>query len=103
MAERTHRILRLVTAVLLLTLLDAAFSVIGMRLGLIGEANPLLRGFMEQNPELSALAACLYTAALMAVVRRFGPRCRCTVPLLYGLCGVKAAVIGLHIGWILTA
>jgi len=103
MAKKARRISRLVIAVLLLTLLDAAFSAYGMRLGLIGEANPILRGFMERSPELSALAVFLYTAALMAVVRRLGPRCRSTVPLLYGLCGVKAAVIGLHIGWMLAA
>lgn len=102
MTKRGHCITRLIAAVLILTLFDAVFSVIGIRLGFIGEANPLLRGLMQQHPELSALAVFFYTAALMAVVHKLGPRCRCTVPLMYGLCIIKAAVIGLHIGWILT-
>ena len=103
MTKRGRCISRLIAAVLLLTLIDGVFTAIGLRLGLIGEANPLLRGLAQRCPALSALAAFLYTSALMAVVCRFGMRCRCTVPLMYGLCGIKIAVVGLHVGWMLTA
>ncbi|NCC69663.1 MAG: hypothetical protein EOM14_16005, partial [Clostridia bacterium] len=61
MTRRVRCITRLIIAVLLLTLLDAVFSVIGIRLGFIGEANPILRDLMQQHPEPAALAALVYT------------------------------------------
>lgn len=91
-----------VLAIFLLTLSDAACTAAGISLGVIGEGNPIWREAMYANPAWTAVAACVYTAGLLYLVYRFGARCRCTVPLLAGLCGVKVAVIGLHVGWIAT-
>jgi hypothetical protein len=91
---------RLIWAVMLMTLLDAVCTAIGIRLGLITEWNPLLRGAVQRAPVWAGAASCAYTGAFMTLVYRFGPRARCTIPLLAGLCTVKLAVMGMHLGWL---
>ncbi|MGI5971916.1 MAG: DUF5658 family protein [Oscillospiraceae bacterium] len=93
---------RLIIAAFLMTLADAFCTVAGIRLGVIEEANPILRSAMELDPVVTALAACAYTGGLLLIVYRFGNRCRTTLPLLLVLCAVKAAVMILHAGWIFS-
>ncbi len=87
--------------IMLLTLLDAVCTAVGVRLGFITEWNPLMRTAVLQAPAWTGAASFAYTGTLMALVCRFGPRARCTIPLLAGLCTVKLAVVGLHLGWIM--
>jgi len=100
--KRTQIIRRLVLAVMLLTLLDAVCTAVGIRLGFIAEWNPLLRAAVQRAPVWTGAASCAYTGFFMALVCRYGPRARCTIPLLAGLCTIKLAVIGMHLGWLLT-
>lgn len=99
--KRIRIMRRLILAVMLLTLLDAACTAVGIRLGLIAEWNPLLRAAVQRAPVWAGAASCAYTGVFMALVRRFGPRARCTIPMLTGLCTVKLAVMGMHLGWLL--
>ncbi len=99
-SRRIRHIHWLVPAIFLLTLADAACTVAGVRLGVISEGNPIIRAAMHAYPVWAGAAACAYTGALLSLVYRYGPRARCTVPLLVGLFAVKTAVMGLHLGWI---
>lgn len=99
--HKTENIMRrLIIIALLLSLGDAICTAIGVSMGVISEGNPIWRSFMHAQPLLAALAALACTSGLLAVVYKFGIRCRCTLPLLAGLCVVKSTVMGMHIDWI---
>ncbi|MGE4353416.1 MAG: DUF5658 family protein [Oscillospiraceae bacterium] len=90
----------LVVSAYFLTLADCFCTAAGVRAKVITEANPLLQSAMQTCPILTALGIGAGVFGLLAVVYHFGPRARCTVPLLTLLCVVKLAVVGLHVRWI---
>lgn len=97
-ANVMKRILLLIFA---LTILDAACTAAGLRLGAITEANPLM-ATMTAHPTLTGTAACVGTAALLLWLYSVRERVRWLGPALVGVSAVKLGVMGLHMHWILS-
>lgn len=89
--------------VIILTVLDAVLTVIGLQLGIITEGNPIFRGAMHTYPLITAALVCVCTAGLMWLVCKYGSTFRSTRALMTVLCAAKSLIIVSHIGWVLLA
>jgi hypothetical protein len=86
--------------IFVLTLTDAICTAIGMRLGVITEANPLLRDVMTASPILASMGVCLLVGALLYFLYLFRGRVKWLGPALYAVTAVKLAVLGMHFAWV---
>ncbi len=92
---------RLFVLIFLLTLADAACTAAGMYLGVITEANPLLRGLMTAHPALTAGGVCVFVGGLLLLMYSVRAQVKWLGSALSALAVVKLAVLGMHLGWIL--
>lgn len=92
---------RLFVLIFLLTLSDAVCTAAGMRLGVIAEANPLLRGLMTAHPELTSAGVCVFVGAILCIMYPVREQVRWLGSALSAVAVIKLAVLGMHLGWIL--
>ena len=83
-----------------MTVGDAIFTTLGVKDGIIAEANPLLAAFFNASPELTAIITAIGVTALLYIIYRCRNRIRWINTALIGLFVVKLAVLGLHFNWI---
>jgi hypothetical protein len=88
---------KLSIGVLGLTVLDVAFTVIGINKGTVVELNPLLGSSMTTSPEITSILTVLYVAALLLLLNRL--KGRWIFDLLACVFFVKIGVIMLHLNW----
>lgn len=91
---------RLLTAVFIMTVVDAASTVTGVKLGVIEEANPFIQAAMTNQPILTGLVVCLAIGAILYGIYRVRHRIRWIGYAMGGVLVVKIGVIALHINWI---
>lgn len=90
----------LVLAVILMTVADAGLTVLGVSLGVITEANPLLKSAVQKSPLLTGISVVIYTVAVLSVIWKLGPHYKVTIPLLIALTAIKTTVVAMHLYWI---
>lgn len=95
------RIVAAVVLVVILSALDAYFTLHLIRAGVVTEANPVMRFFMEADTQMFINVKTVFTAgALLFLVACSGLRVfsRLKVEtILYGVVGLYVALIGYHL------
>jgi hypothetical protein len=94
---------KLLLGILALTLLDAAATAAGVRLGYLEEVNPLLYGSMNRHPFISSLLICLVTAMLLYLLYKLRTRVNWLKYAMSGVLAIKSAIVCLHIIYALMA
>lgn len=89
-------------SIFLLTLLDVFFTAIGLQMGFIKEANPIMNYFMNLSVCLTMLAIMLFVGLVLIFLYRQSFRVHWVNKALTGVAGVKLYIILLHIRWIGT-
>jgi hypothetical protein len=87
---------KLITLIILLSILDAAATIAGIELNYISEANPLVGSLVIRDPFMVCTLACLIAVALILVIYRFRKKVRWIKHCLYMILTIKTAVVCLH-------
>lgn len=89
-------------AIFILSVMDALLTATGIRIGIIEEANPLLRDLLHTTPFTGAFMVILFVSAMLLIVYKYQHKIRFINHALVLLLMVKVGVIGLHIRWIIA-
>jgi len=91
-------------AILLLTaalgLLDFALTAWGLQLGIFAEANPIIAALLHYSPALGYGLTVGLPLLGLALIWHLRDRSRMARPALWGLFGVRVAIIAMHAAWI---
>jgi hypothetical protein len=87
---------KLLILIIILSVLDAAATVIGIEMNYIGEANPIIASLVIRDPFMVCSLACLAAVALVLLIYRFRKRISWLKYSLYLILAVKIAVVCLH-------
>lgn len=82
-----------------LTILDVAFTAIGLRLGIITEANPIVGYFLKLSAGLTFLGILSYVGGALLLIYRLSPGIRWLNIIMAGLAGIKLYTLILHMQW----
>lgn len=82
------------------TILDTILTVVGIKLGYIKEANPLLANAFHNNPETSAILIILFISLILYFLYKVQHEVKWMKTPLAITCLLKIAVLRAHIGWI---
>jgi hypothetical protein len=83
-----------------LTTLDILLTTIGLKLGIIEEANPIMNYLMNISLALSMLCVLLFVGAMLTFLYKASYKIPWLHPALNGLAGIKVYVLMLHMKWI---
>ncbi len=89
--------------IIILSVLDAAATIVGIELNYIGEANPIIASLVIRDPFIVCSLACLTAVALILLIYRFRKKIRWLKYSLYLILAVKTAVVCLHAAIITVA
>lgn len=84
----------------LLTVLDAAFTVAGLKLGVITEGNPILNQYIESYMGLTVFGVLAYVGISLIFIYKASKGIPWLNAALAGLTGIKVYTVLLHIRWI---
>ncbi len=91
---------KLLGTIFALTVIDVAFTVMGLKLQLIEEANPLLRSVMACRPVWGGIALCIMVGGALYFIYRVRNRVRWLKYVMPEVLAAKLYVLWLHISWI---
>ena len=91
---------RLLTVVFIMTVIDAASTVAGVKVGVIEEANPFIQAAMTNQPILTGLVVCVAIGAVLYGIYRVRHKMRWLAYAMGGVLAVKVVIMGLHVNWI---
>ncbi|MDF2593015.1 MAG: hypothetical protein K0S75_2481 [Clostridia bacterium] len=83
-----------------LTILDIAFTAVGLQLGVIQEVNPIMNYFMNRSMGLSVSGVLLFVGAMLIVLYKASFTVHWIKKAMTCLAGIKVCVLLLHLGWI---
>ena len=86
--------------IFLLTVLDVVFTAVGLKLGVIIEANPIINYFIGISMELTFFCVLAYVAAALLLMYKVSPRIHWLNSAVAGLAAIKLYTVILHIRWI---
>lgn len=86
--------------IFLLTTLDILFTTIGLRLGIIEEANPIMNYLIDISLALSMFGVLLFAGAMLTFLYKASANIHWLHPVLNGLAAIKVYVLMLHLKWI---
>jgi hypothetical protein len=86
--------------IFLLTIMDLAFTVTGLQLGIIEEANPIMRYFLNLSMGFSILCVLLFMGTILIFLYKASYKLHWLHPAMTGLAGIKVYVLLLHLRWI---
>lgn len=86
-------------AIFILTIGDALFTTLGVKEGVIEEANPLLQNIFHASPECAASMIVLGVGLFLLLIYKYQYRIPWIKYALVGLFFVKVGVLGLHFNW----
>jgi hypothetical protein len=86
--------------IFLLTTLDILFTTIGLKLGIIEEANPIMNYIIDISLALSMFCVLLFVGAMLTFLYKASSKIPWLHPVLKGLAGIKVYVLMLHLKWI---
>jgi hypothetical protein len=84
----------------LLTILDILFTAVGLRLGLIEEANPIISYLFNLSMGLSVLCVLLFVGIMLIFLYKASQKIHWLHKALTGLAAIKIYVLLLHLKWI---
>lgn len=90
----------LYVAIYLLTVLDIFFTSLGLKKGIIEEANPLLSPLFMISIGLTSMIILIVSGALLIFLYRVRHKVAWMNSALWILIGAKAWVLGMHVNWI---
>lgn len=82
-----------------LTIFDAAATAVGVKLGYLKEANPLIVRMMDMQPFITGLAICFATGLLLLALYKLENRIWWLKYAMSGILIVKSAIVCLHIAY----
>jgi hypothetical protein len=85
-----------------LTILDIAFTAVGIQLGIIVEANPIMSYFMDLSMGFSLLGVLVFVGAILIFLYKASGTVIWMNKAMTALAGIKVYVLLLHLGWINT-
>lgn len=88
--------------ILILTVLDVLFTTLGLEMGVIEEANPLMNAFYKLSPILTITGVLLFISVVLYLLYKLKDRFRWIPAVLYGIVGIKVFVLLLHVRWIMA-
>ncbi len=88
---------KLITLIIILSVLDAAATIAGIELKYISEANPVIGSLVMQDPFMVCTFACTIAVALILFIYHFQKRVRWVKYSLYMILTIKAAIVCLHV------
>ncbi|SDK52186.1 DUF5658 family protein [Natronincola ferrireducens] len=86
--------------IFLLTVFDIAFTSIGLQLGIIEEANPIMDYFIHLSMILSIIGVVLYVGIAMIFLYKVRSKIPWLSKALMGLTAVKLWIMVLHVRWV---
>jgi hypothetical protein len=86
--------------IFLLTIMDLVFTVTGLQLGIIEEANPIMRYFLNLSMSFSILCVLLFVGAILIFLYKASHKLHWLHAALTALVGIKVYVLLLHLRWI---
>ena len=86
-----------------LTIADVAFTIYGLSLGVIEEANPLMVRGMTSKPFITGVTVCISVAFLLYLIYRHYEKIKWLKWAVRGLLAVKLFIIAVHAFWIYQA
>jgi hypothetical protein len=86
--------------IFLLTTLDILFTTIGLNLGIIEEANPIMNYLINISLVLSMFFVLLFVGVVLTFLYKASYKVPWLHPALNGLAGIKVYVLMLHLKWI---
>ncbi|MDF2546491.1 MAG: hypothetical protein K0R93_1389 [Anaerosolibacter sp.] len=84
----------------LLTVLDIAFTLFGLQLGIIQEGNPIMNYFICLSTEATAFCVLAYVAIALVFLYKVSEKVKWLNMMLTGLASIKAYVLILHFRWL---
>ena len=94
---------RLFTGVFILTLLDAAATAAGIRLGYLEEANPAIRELADARPFMTCFGACIAAGALLLLLYKLRDRVRWMKTAMSTILITKSALVCIHVFFVFSA
>lgn len=88
---------KLITIIILLSVIDAAATIAGIEFNYISEANPVIASLVIQDPFMVCTFACLLAVVLILLIYRLQKRIRWIKYSLYMILTVKAVIVCLHV------
>lgn len=88
---------KLFISVFVLTLLDAAATAAGIRLGYLEEVNPVFRGLAGARPFMTCFDACLAAGALLLVLYKLRNRVHWMRTAMSAVLIIKSVLVCIHI------
>jgi hypothetical protein len=94
---------KLFICVFVLTMLDAAATAIGIQLGYLEEANPLISSLADAQPFITCFGVCLVTGVLLLVLYILRNRIHWMGFAMSVVLFIKSAVVCIHIFFVYNA
>jgi hypothetical protein len=88
-------------SIFILTVADALFTTLGVKMGYVEEANPFLQKAFHASPEAVAIMAVMFVTALLMLIYKFHNNVKWLNFALLPLFIVKVGVLALHFNWII--
>ena len=92
--------LRLSLLIFVLTVLDVFFSTLGLKTGMIAEANPLMDRLIHLSLPATMAGVLVLISAAVYLFYRAMPVVRWLPTALAGVAAVKIVVVVLHLRWL---
>ncbi|AOT69075.1 DUF5658 family protein [Geosporobacter ferrireducens] len=99
---RPNNLCQITIIILCLTILDVIFTIYGLQLGMIEEANPILQPMFEKMPLWTGLGIVFFVYIQLWFLYKIRERVRWLFLGLWLLCIVKVSVITLHFNWLFS-
>jgi hypothetical protein len=90
----------LVIIVFFLTLMDVICTVVGIKVGIVEEANPIFKGLMNAYPIVTGIMVFIFLTVILVLVYKYGYISSLTLPMLWFVLLLKIAVAISHLYWI---
>lgn len=88
---------KLITIIIILSVIDTVATIAGIRLNYVSEANPVIASLVIQEPFMVCTFACVLAVALILLVYRYQKKIRWIKYGLYIILTVKTGVVCLHL------
>ncbi len=93
---------QIIIIIICLTVLDVIFTLYGLQVGMIEEANPILKPLFEKMPLCTGIGIVFFVFLLLRFLYKVRERVKWIVVALWLICIIKVSVITLHFSWLFS-
>lgn len=97
---KSSNVFSVIMWIVYLTILDVILTLYGLQIGIIEEANPILKLMFQKTPFWTGAGIVFFVYFLLWFLYSVQDQVRWLAPALWLICIIKLSVITMHLNWL---